>query len=71
MGRPCSTRSRIEECIQNFRWKSEGKREDNIKMDLRERRWERELDVCGSGLGPVVNSCEHGNELCARNSLTS
>jgi hypothetical protein len=21
------------------------------------------LDACGSGKGPVVDSCEHGNEL--------
>jgi hypothetical protein len=50
--------------------KPEGKRplkrprhkwKDNIKMDLK---WGLgcELDSSGSGYGPVLGSCEHGNE---------
>jgi hypothetical protein len=34
--------------------------EENIKMNLREAGCE--LDSSGSGQGPVVGCCEHGNE---------
>jgi hypothetical protein len=37
--------------------------EDNIRMNLREIGWEGGLCSSGSGQGPVVVSCEHGNEL--------
>jgi hypothetical protein len=39
--------------------------EDNIKMSLKETRWEGgcELDSIGSGQGPVASSCEYGNKL--------
>jgi hypothetical protein len=49
MGGTCSTHARDEKCIQYFGWEHEGKRplgshrrrrEDNIRMDLREIRWE-------------------------------
>jgi hypothetical protein len=37
------------------------RRIDNIKMDLREIRWDG-LDRSGSGYGRMEGSCEHGNE---------
>jgi hypothetical protein len=48
MGGACSTHGRDEKCIQYFGGKPEGKRlgrprctwEDNIRMELRELRWE-------------------------------
>jgi hypothetical protein len=36
---------------------------DNIKVGLKEVRWEHELDSSGSGQGQVVSSFECGNEL--------
>jgi hypothetical protein len=35
---------------------------DNVKMDLRGAKWERELDQSGSGEGQVAGCCECGNE---------
>jgi hypothetical protein len=63
---------RYEKCIQILVGKSEGKRplgrprlkwEDKIRMDLKRNRvgW-CGVDPYGSGYGPVVGSCEHGNE---------
>jgi hypothetical protein len=37
-----------------------GRLEDNIKLDLRETGFE--LDSAGSGYGPVVGFCEHGDQ---------
>jgi hypothetical protein len=37
------------------------KREDNIKMDLREIRWGG-VESCDSGWGPVQGHCEYNNE---------
>jgi hypothetical protein len=36
--------------------------EDNIKIDIREIRWESGLDSFGSGWGPVAGSCEYVSE---------
>jgi hypothetical protein len=38
------------------------RRENNIKMDLKEIGWKGGLHSSGSGKGKVVGSCEHGNE---------
>jgi hypothetical protein len=36
--------------------------EDNIKVNLKEKAWERVLDSRGSGHGHVASFCEHGIE---------
>jgi hypothetical protein len=36
---------------------------DNIKMNLRKKKWWCGLDSSGLGQKLVVDSCEHGNEL--------
>jgi hypothetical protein len=36
------------------------RRENNIRIDLREIRWRCELDTSGSGQGPMAGPCEHG-----------
>jgi hypothetical protein len=58
-------------CIKILVGKPNGKRqlgrprhrwEDNIKRNIREISVRRGLDSCGSGQGPVGNSCGHSNE---------
>jgi hypothetical protein len=36
--------------------------EDGISMDLREIGWRCRVDTVGSVQGPVMGSCEHGDE---------
>ena len=38
------------------------RKEDNIKMDLRELGWRHGLDQSGSGQGQVAGCCEYGDE---------
>jgi hypothetical protein len=70
MGETYSAHEEDEKCI-HFDGKPEGenpfrrprsRREDNIKMYLKNREGGCELDSCGSRQGPVAGSCEDGNE---------
>jgi hypothetical protein len=42
--------------------KTQPRREDNIKMDLREVGWGYGVDLSGSGQGEVVGFSKRGNE---------
>jgi hypothetical protein len=71
MGRKCKTNGEKRGAYRVLVEKPDGRRplgiprrrrEDNIKMDLREVRWGHRLDRSGSGQGQVADCCECGDE---------
>jgi hypothetical protein len=69
MGGACSTSGRddaYETLVRKPEWKRRPRRrlEDIIRMDVREIRWAVvDCDSSGSGLGPMADYREHGNDL--------
>jgi hypothetical protein len=61
VGRACGTHGRGEKRVQGFGGKARRK-EDGIKMDLREIGWGVcGVDSPGSGYGPLAGCCECGD----------